>query len=112
MNTVSKALVGVVSVMFLTACSMTERRADADTTASVFEKFEAFNRHDAAAIREIYAPEAMLESPDYPSLTGNLRIGDKYTRIFDSISDARDSIQSKAHIVRIPAIVNAISTRS
>jgi ketosteroid isomerase-like protein len=98
MNTVSKAWVGVVSVMFLTACSMTARQADADTTAPVFAKFGAFNRHDVAAIREIYAPAAVLESPDYPSLTGNVRIGETYTRIFDAISDARDSIQSEAHI--------------
>ncbi|WP_267220363.1 nuclear transport factor 2 family protein [Dyella silvae] len=57
-------------------------------------KFEAFNRHDAAAIETLYASDAILRSPDYPELVGNSKIADTYRWIFDAIPDAKDSIVS------------------
>jgi ketosteroid isomerase-like protein len=65
-------------------------------------KFEAFNRHDAGRIEEIYASAAVLHSPDYPNLAGNKPIADTYRRIFDAIPDAKDnleSIETSAHHV-------------
>ncbi len=55
-------------------------------------KFAAFNRHDAAAIENLYASNATLHSPDYPELVGNSKIADTYRWIFDAIPDAKDSI--------------------
>ena len=39
-------------------------------TKTIASKFEAFNRHDVAAIQASYAPDAVLHSPDYPDLHG------------------------------------------
>ena len=57
-------------------------------------KFDAFNRHDAGRIEEIYASTAILHSPDYPNLAGNKPIADTYRKIFDAIPDAKDSLES------------------
>jgi len=56
-------------------------------------KFDAFNRHDAAMIEEIYASSATLHSPDYPSLQGNKPIADTYRNLFDAIPDAKDNLE-------------------
>jgi ketosteroid isomerase-like protein len=60
---------------------------------TVRKKFDAFNRHDAAAIQEIYASNATLHSPDYPSLEGNASIADTYRKLFDAIPDAKDNLE-------------------
>ena len=60
---------------------------------TVRKKFDAFNRHDAAAIQEIYAGNATLHSPDYPSLEGNAPIADTYRKLFDAIPDAKDNLE-------------------
>lgn len=65
-----------------------------DPVETVRQKFEAFNRHDAAAIQNIYAADAILHSPDYPALTGNSQIADTYRRLFDAIPDANDSVEN------------------
>jgi hypothetical protein len=57
-------------------------------------KFAAFNAHDVAAIKNIYASEATLHSPDYPKLVGNSQIADTYRRLFEAIPDAVDNIVS------------------
>jgi ketosteroid isomerase-like protein len=65
-------------------------------------KFSAFNVHDVAAIKNIYASDATLHSPDYPNLVGNAQIADTYKRLFEAIPDAQDnlvSIQSSADTV-------------
>jgi ketosteroid isomerase-like protein len=65
-------------------------------------KFAAFNVHDVAAIKNIYASDATLHSPDYPNLVGNAQIADTYKRLFEAIPDAQDnlvSIQSSADTV-------------
>jgi ketosteroid isomerase-like protein len=59
---------------------------------TVRKKFDAFNRHDAAAIQEIYASNATLHSPDYPSLEGNAPIADTYRKLFGAIPDAKDNV--------------------
>jgi ketosteroid isomerase-like protein len=56
-------------------------------------KFDAFNRHDAAMIQDIYASDAVLHSPDYPSLQGNGPIADTYRRLFEAIPDAKDTLE-------------------
>jgi ketosteroid isomerase-like protein len=65
-----------------------------DPVKTVRQKFEAFNRHDAAAIEGIYATDAVLHSPDYPELAGNSRIADTYRGLFDALPDANDSVEN------------------
>jgi len=65
---------------------------DAKSGDLVRQKFAAFNKHDVHAIEQIYASNATLRSPDYPSLTGNAQIADTYRAIFDAIPDARDDV--------------------
>lgn len=59
----------------------------------VRQKFDAFNRHDAAMIEEIYASNATLHSPDYPNLEGNAAIADTYRKLFEAIPDAKDALE-------------------
>ena len=61
---------------------------------TVRQKFAAFNRHDAAAIQDIYATDAVLHSPDYPALTGNAKIAGTYRGIFAGVPDAVDEVQN------------------
>lgn len=67
---------------------------DAKAVDVVRQKFEAVNRHDADAIQRIYAADARLQSPDYPSLTGNAPIAETYRKIFAAIPDAKDEIET------------------
>src|SRR5215469_1302119 len=73
----------VVCVLFAIALTSSFAKAtDADVLATVRQKFEAFNRHDTTAIERLYAPDAVLHSPDYPSLSGNKPIADTYRNLF------------------------------
>ena len=76
------------------ACSAPASRRQADVEMTVRQKFAAFNRHDADAIQSIYGANAVLHSPDYPGLTGNVSIAGTYRQLFAAIPDARDEIQS------------------
>jgi hypothetical protein len=62
------------------------------TPDPVQQKFIAFNRHDVAAIEQLYATDARLHSPDYPDLAGNAAIADTYRKLFAAIPDARDEV--------------------
>ena len=87
------ALVCLAAVASCT-CSAPALRGQADVEVTVRQKFAAFNRHDADTIQTIYGPNAVLYSPDYPGLTGNVPIADTYRQLFAAIPDARDEIQS------------------
>lgn len=67
---------------------------DAKFSDPVRQKFVAFNQHDVDAIERIYARDATLRSPDYPSLTGNAQIADTYRKIFAAIPDAQDKLET------------------
>jgi ketosteroid isomerase-like protein len=66
---------------------------EADALQVVRVKFDAFNRHDVAALQHIYADDAVLQSPEYPHLAGNSQIADSYRRLFEAIPDARDEVR-------------------
>lgn len=61
---------------------------------TVRQKFAAFDRHDVATIRSLYAQDAVLHSPDHPRLTGNVPIAKTYQSLFALIPDAKDVIKS------------------
>lgn len=67
--------------------------ASSPSPASVVkQKFDAFNRHDVNVIESLYSPNAVLQSPDYPGLSGNVEIAKTYQKLFDAIPDAKDSV--------------------
>jgi ketosteroid isomerase-like protein len=68
-------------------------QVDNQLIETVRNKFAAFNQHDVAAIEQIYSGTATLNSPDYHDLVGNKSIAETYRRIFDSIPDAKDTIE-------------------
>ncbi len=92
MKTASLHMIALAGLASATGFAVT--RDSVDTVTTVRLKFEAFDRHDAAVIGEIYAPEATLHSPDYPNLVGNSQIADTYRHLFEAIPDAKDEIQS------------------
>lgn len=61
---------------------------------TVRRKFAAFDRHDVATIRTIYAQDAVLHSPDHPDLTGNVPIAETYRSLFALVPDAKDVVKS------------------
>jgi ketosteroid isomerase-like protein len=69
-------------------------RGQADAAMTVRQKFAAFNRHDTDAIQSIYGTNAVLHSPDYPDLRGNVPIAGTYRQLFAAIPDAKDEIRS------------------
>lgn len=85
-------MVAALSLVALGACAAL--RTDRDPESVVRQKFVAFDRHDADDIEGLYGPEAILQSPDYPRLQGNAPIADTYRRLFKSIPDATDEVQS------------------
>jgi len=61
---------------------------------TVRQKFAAFDRHDVATIRTLYAHDAVLHSPDHPRVIGDVPIAETYRGLFALIPDARDAITS------------------
>jgi ketosteroid isomerase-like protein len=82
---------GLVFFLFVSAAAPASHSA-ARAIETVRSKFDAFNRHDAAMIQDIYASNAVLHSPDYPSLQGNRPIADTYRKLFETIPDAKDTV--------------------
>jgi ketosteroid isomerase-like protein len=102
MKSVTVSILAYALVASMEAGSLAAPAASAVAPAStgiepektVAQKFEAFNRHDADAIQDLYAKDAMLRSPDHPELLGNSKIADTYRWIFAAIPDAKDTILS------------------
>lgn len=78
----------------LSTSAFAESHRDTGQIKTVRLKFEAFDKHDASTIEEIYAVDATLHSPDYPQLVGNTQIADTYRRLFEAIPDAKDNLVS------------------
>lgn len=99
------ARVGAKSVrwflLFNVACllvSVTAFAAPHDTgnhpLDTVRQKFAAFDRHDVAGLRALYAYDVVLHSPDHPRLKGNGPIAVTYRSLFALIPDAKDAIKT------------------
>ena len=89
----------LMALACLAACSACTGVAPAPNAAAgvaetVRLKFAAFDRHDAAAIQDIYGADAVLHSPDHPELKGNGPIADTYRDIFSYVPDAKDQVQN------------------
>lgn len=94
MKAAATILFFLIASAAMAAATPAASRADAKTSDPVRLKFAAFNKHDVDAIERIYARDATLRSPDYPSLTGNVQIADTYRRLFDAIPDAKDNLET------------------
>ena len=85
-------LVALVCLASVTAFAI---QRDSDNTVTIVQlKFAAFDRHDVTAIEALYATDAVLHSPDYPNLVGNVPIAATYRRLFEAMPDAKDELQS------------------
>lgn len=94
MKAAATGLVFVLASGLVPMATFAAPGADSKAVDTVRSKFAAFNRHDVDAIERIYANDATLSSPDYPSLTGNVPIADTYRKIFAAIPDAQDTLET------------------
>ena len=60
----------------------------------VRKMFEAFNRHDASAMEQLYAPEARLSSSDFCKPRGRADVQRTYGALFMAFPDIRDEIEA------------------
>jgi ketosteroid isomerase-like protein len=68
--------------------------APQDTPRQVVEAmFAAFNRHDAAAIARLYAPDARLASSDFCSPRGGKDVERTYRALFAALPDIIDEVE-------------------
>lgn len=64
-----------------------------DARSVVEAMFAAFNRHDAAGMAALYAPDAVLISPDYCTpRRGPTEIAPVYTALFTSLPNLQDEV--------------------
>jgi len=87
----NRSLLAAAALAVLAACSTTPRVSDArDVVAGLFE---AFNRHDVAAMRALYAPDAVHISPAFCSpKRGPDEIASVYQGLFTSLPDVHDEV--------------------
>lgn len=87
-------MISALAVFLFLGCADTNVETSARSPREVVKQlFEAFNRHDAAAMRELYAPEAVHESPAFcEARRGPEQIADIYRELFADIPDVHDEI--------------------
>jgi ketosteroid isomerase-like protein len=66
----------------------------AEPKAVVAALFAAFNRHDAAALSRLYAPDARLTSPDFCRPRGHADVARSYQALFAEFPDIRDHVEA------------------
>lgn len=77
----------------MSALSLVLLLAAAEPRVVVSAMFEAFNRHDAAAIARLYAPDARLTSPDFCAARTGRDVARTYEALFAVFPDIRDEVQ-------------------
>lgn len=87
-------LVNMVCLLLSVSAFAVPHRTGNRPLDTVRMKFAAFDRHDVATIRALYAQDAVLHSPDHPGLGGNVQIADTYRSLFALIPDATDAVNS------------------
>ncbi|MEL7451659.1 MAG: nuclear transport factor 2 family protein [Pseudomonadota bacterium] len=88
-----KLLIGAA----LAAATFANAEAFADTTNRdvIAAMFEAFNAHDVDALKAIYAPDAVVYSPEScEPRVGRDAIGASYAELFEQIPDVHDTVQT------------------
>jgi ketosteroid isomerase-like protein len=78
-----------ISALLLTASvSMT------GPVAVIDQLFDAFNRHDVAALQALYAPNARLTSSDFCKPRTGTDVGRTYGAMFRAFPDIRDDVDT------------------
>ena len=87
-------IVATTLCIFLVACATEQAVRRDDRPRAVVERlFYAFNRHDANALAELYASDAVLVSPDHPvPLHGPTGVRSVYAELFKQFPDIRDRV--------------------
>ena len=79
-----------ISALFLTASvSMMS-----DPAAIIDKLFDAFNRHDVAALQTLYAPNARLTSSDFCKARSGVDVARTYGALFRAFPDIRDDVEA------------------
>ena len=79
-----------ISALFLTASvSMMS-----DPAAIIDKLFDAFNRHDVAALQTLYAPTARLTSSDFCKARSGVDVARTYGALFRAFPDIRDDVEA------------------
>ncbi len=60
----------------------------------VLAMFDAFNRHDPAALARLYAPDAVLTSPEHCSPRGQRDVERSYGALFAEMPDVVEKVES------------------
>lgn len=66
----------------------------AELQAIVERQAETWNRHDAAAVAQLHAPDGIVESPMYATRQGRTAIEEAYAAFFKSFSEASLTIET------------------
>ncbi len=81
------------SLVFLMAVPAAPVTADPAPEAVVRAMFDAFNRHDAVAMAELYADDALLSSSDFCApRVGREEVKRTYRALFAAFPDIHDEI--------------------
>lgn len=81
-------------LLILTAMSPASANTAATPSQVVQAMFDAFNRHDAAAMAVLYSANARLNSSDFCSPRGKKDVERTYASLFAAFPDIRDDLDS------------------
>jgi len=65
-----------------------------DPAAIIDKLFDAFNRHDVAALQTLYAPNARLTSSDFCKARSGVDVARTYGALFRAFPDIRDDVEA------------------
>ena len=81
--------------MSISALSLTASVSMMSDPAAIIDKlFDAFNRHDVAALQTLYAPNARLTSSDFCKARTGVDVARTYGALFRAFPDIRDDVDA------------------
>ena len=81
--------------MPIPALFLTDSVSMTSAPGAIIDKlFDAFNRHDVAALQTLYAPNARLTSSDFCKSRSGVEIARTYGGLFRAFPDIRDDLDS------------------
>ena len=81
--------------MSISALSLTASVSMMSDPAAIIDKlFDAFNRHDVAALQTLYAPNARLTSSDFCKARSGVDVARTYGALFRAFPDIRDDVDA------------------
>ena len=81
--------------MSISALSLTASVSMMSDPAAIIDKlFDAFNRHDVAALQTLYAPNARLTSSDFCKARSGVDVARTYGALFRAFPDIRDDVEA------------------